>query len=131
MNQAAMQDFGKLVLRIALGALILLHGISKLKNGLGPIEGMVVAHGFPGFVAYGVLIGEVLAPLMLLFGFHARIGAVIVAVNMLFAFVLAHMGQLGQLNDQGGWALELQGMFLFTAIAIVLIGPGRYAINQR
>ena len=76
MNQAAMQDFGKLVLRVVLGALILLHGISKLKNGLGPIEGMVVAHGLPGFVAYGALVGEVLAPLMLLFGFYARIGAV-------------------------------------------------------
>jgi putative oxidoreductase len=131
MNQAAMQDFGKLVLRIALGALVLLHGISKLRNGLGPIEGMVVAHGLPSFVAYGVLVGEVLAPLMLLFGFYARLGAVIVVVNMLFAFALAHMGQLGQLNDQGGWALELQGMFLFTAVAIALVGPGRYAINQR
>ena len=131
MNQAAMQDFGKLVLRIALGALVLLHGISKLRNGLGPIEGMVVAHGLPGFVAYGALIGEVAAPLMLLFGFYARLGAVIVVVNMLFAFALAHMGQLGQLNDQGGWVLELQGMFLATAAAIALIGPGRYAINQR
>ena len=131
MNQAAMQDFGKLVLRIALGALILLHGISKLKTGLGPIEGMVVSYGLPAFFAYGALIGEVLAPLMLLFGFYARIGAIIVAINMLFAFGLAHMGQIGQLNDQGGWALELQGMFLFTAIAIALVGPGRYAINQR
>jgi putative oxidoreductase len=131
MNQAAMQDFGNLVLRIVLGALILLHGISKLKNGLGPIEGMVVGYGLPGFFAYGALVGEVLAPLMLLFGFYARIGAVIVVINMLFAFALAHMGQLGQLNDQGGWALELQGMFLFTAVAITLLGPGRYAINQR
>ena len=131
MNQAAMQDFGKLVLRIALGALILLHGISKLRNGLGPIEGMVVASGLPGFLAYGALVGEVLAPLMLLFGAYARIGAVIVAINMLFAFGLAHMGQLGQLNGEGGWALELQGMFLFTAVAIALLGPGRYAINQR
>ena len=131
MNQAAMQDLGKLVLRIALGALILLHGIAKLKNGLGPIEGMVAAHGLPSFFAYGVLVGEVLAPLMLLFGAYARIGALIVAVNMLFAFALAHMGQLGQLNDQGGWALELQGMFLSAAIAIALVGPGRYAINQR
>jgi len=131
MNQAAMQDFGKLVLRIALGALILLHGISKLRTGLGPIEGMVVSYGLPAFFAYGALIGEVLAPLMLLFGFYARIGAVIVAINMLFAFALAHMGQIGQLNGQGGWALELQGMFLFTAIAIALVGPGRYAINQR
>jgi len=131
MNQAAMQDFGKLVLRVVLGALILLHGISKLKNGLGPIEGMVVAHGLPGFIAYGALVGEVLAPLMLLFGFYARIGAVLIAINMLFAFAMVHMAQLGQLNEQGGWALELQGMFLFTAIAIALLGPGRYAINSR
>ena len=131
MNQAAMQDFGKLVLRLVLGALILLHGISKLKNGLGPIEGMVVAHGLPGFVAYGALVGEVVAPLMLLFGVYARIGAVLIAINMLFAFAMVHMAQLGQLNEQGGWALELQGMFLFTAIAIALLGPGRYAINSR
>src|SRR3546814_10877934 len=94
---------------------------SKLKTGLGPIEGMVVSYGLTGFFAYGALIGEVLAPLMLLFGFYARIGAIIVAINMLFAFGLAHMGQIGQPNDQGGWALELQGMFLFTATAIALI----------
>lgn len=131
MNQAAMHDFGRLVLRVALGVLVLLHGISKLRYGLGPIEGMVEAYGMPGFVAYGALIGEVLAPLMLIVGFHARIGAVIVAINMLFAFGMAHMSQLGQLNDQGGWALELQGMFLFTAVAIALLGPGRYSINQR
>ena len=131
MNQAAMQDLGKLVLRVALGLLILLHGISKLRHGLGPIEQMVVAHGLPGFVSYGVLVGEVLAPVLLLLGFHARVGALLVAVNMVFAFALAHMAQLGQLNDQGGWALELQGMYLASALALALIGPGRYAINQR
>ena len=131
MNQAATQDSGKLVLRVVLGALILLHGIAKLKNGLGPIEGMLVAQGLPAFLAYGSLVGEVVAPLMVLAGFHARIGAAVIAVNMLFAFGLAHMAQLGQLNEQGGWAMELQGMFLFSAIAIVLLGPGRYSINQR
>lgn len=131
MNQATMQDSGKLVLRVLLGALILLHGIAKLKNGLEPIEGMLAAHGLPAFLAYGALVGEVVAPLMVLTGFHARIGAAVIAINMLFAFGLAHMAQLGQLNEQGGWAMELQGMFLFTALAILLLGPGRYAINQR
>lgn len=131
MNQTAMQDSGKLVLRVVLGALILLHGIAKLKNGLGPIEGMLAAHGLPAFLAYGALVGEVVAPLMVLAGFHARIGAAVIAINMLFAFGLAHMAQLGQLNEQGGWAMELQGMFLFAALAILLLGPGRYAINQR
>ena len=131
MNRAAMDDLGRLVLRVALGALILLHGISKLRHGLGPIEGMVVAHGLPSFVAYGVLVGEVLAPIMLLLGAYARIGAVLIAINMLFAFGLAHMSQLSQLNDQGGWALELQGMYLAAAVALALLGPGRYAVNQR
>ena len=131
MNQAAMHDLGKLLLRLTLGVLVLLHGVAKLRGGMSGIEGMVEDAGLPGVLAYGVLVGEVLAPLMLVFGFHARIGAVLVAINMVVAIVLAHMGQLDQLNGQGGWALELQGMFLFTAIAIALIGPGRYAINQR
>ena len=131
MNQATLQDFGKLVLRIILGALILLHGISKLKSGLGPIEGMLVANGLPAFLAYAVLVGEVLAPLLLLFGFYARFGAVLIAINMLFAFGMVHMGQLGQLNAQGGWALELQGMYLAAAIAVALLGPGKYSVNQR
>ena len=130
MNQAAMQDFGRLLLRLVLGVLILLHGIAKLRGGMSGIEGMVVAQGLPGFLAYGVLVGEVLAPLMLIAGFHARIGAALVAINMLFAIALAHMGQLGQLNSTGGWALELQGMFLATAVVIALLGPGRYGINQ-
>lgn len=131
MNRAAMDDLGRLVLRVALGALILLHGISKLRNGLGPIEDMVTAHGMPSFVAYGVLVGEVVAPLMLLLGFYARIGGLLIAINMLFAIGLAHMSMLTQLNSEGGWALELQGMYLATALAITLLGPGRYAINQR
>jgi putative oxidoreductase len=131
MNQAAMHDAARLLMRIALGLLVLLHGVAKLRGGMSGIERLVEASGLPGVLAYGVLIGEVLAPLMVLLGFHARIGAALVAINMLFAIVLVHMGQLGQLNGEGGWALELQGMFLATAVAIMLLGPGRYGINER
>ena len=131
MNQSALHDSARLILRIALGVLVLLHGIAKLRGGMSGIEGMVVAHGLPGVLAYGVLVGEVLAPLMLIAGFHARIGGVLVAINMLFAIALAHMGELGRFNGAGGWALELQGMFLAVAVAIALLGPGRYGINQR
>ena len=124
-------DLGKLILRLALGVINLHHGIAKLRGGLGQITGLVEAHGLPGFVAYGALVGEVLAPLLVLAGFHARIGAALIAFNMLAAFALVHLGQLGQLNEQGGWALEVQGMYLATALAIALLGPGRYSVNGK
>ena len=131
MHQNAQSDIGKLILRLVLGVLVLLHGIAKLRGGVSPIEGMLAAHGLPTALAYGALIGEVLGPLLLISGFYARIGALLIAINMLFAFALAHLGQLGQLNEQGGWGLELQGMFLASALALALIGPGRFGINNR
>lgn len=131
MNDNARADLGKLVLRLALGILILLHGIAKLKGGLAGIVGMVEAQGLPGFVGYGVLVGEVLAPVLVILGLYARVGALLIACNMLVALALAHLGQLGQLNEQGGWALELQGMYLATAVAIALLGPGAYGIKRK
>lgn len=54
-----------------------------------------------------------------------------IAINMLFAIGLAHRNDIFSLGNSGGWALELQGMFLFTAIALALIGPGRFSINGK
>ncbi len=129
--QNNLDDIGKLVLRLTLGILIMLHGIAKLMHGIAPIEGMVTAIGMPGFVAYGAYAGEILGPLLLITGFYARLGAVLIALNMLFAFALAHTADLTSLTQTGGWALELQGMFLFTAIALALTGPGRISVNRR
>lgn len=126
-----MNDGGKLILRLALGLLVLLHGIAKLRHGIDPIIGMVGATGLPGWVAYGVYVGEVLAPLLVILGWYARIGAAIIGVNMLFAFALAHTDHLLELGASGGWALELQGMYLFTAVAVALLGPGHHGVNDR
>jgi putative oxidoreductase len=113
---------GKLLLRITLGVCILLHGVAKLQGGVDGIVQGVTAIGLPGFVAYGVYVGEVLAPLLLIIGWFARIGAALIAVNMIFAIAIAHAADLFKISEHGGWALELQGMFLMTAIALALIG---------
>lgn len=131
MNTNSQADLCKLILRVALGVLILLHGIAKLKGGVGGIEGMLAGQGLPRELAYGAYLGEVLGPLLLIVGYQTRFGAVLVAINMLFAIGLAHMGQLSQFTGQGGWALELQGMFLASAIAIAMMGPGRFSLNER
>jgi putative oxidoreductase len=131
MTYGLADDLGKLVLRIALGWLILMHGIHKLIHGVAGIEGMLEAAGLPGFLAYGVYVGEVIAPILLIIGWHARIGAALIALNMVVAVAVVHPRELFDVTAHGGWALELQGMFLFTAVALAFTGPGRISINQR
>ena len=123
----SLDDTGKLVLRVMLAGLLILHGISKLMNGIGPIEGMVTKAGLPAVLAYGVYIGEVVAPLFVLIGYFTRPAALVIAINMVVAVFLVHMGQLLELSKQGGWALELQGFFFGTALAIALLGAGRFS----
>jgi putative oxidoreductase len=125
------EDLGKLVLRLVLGILILLHGISKLRGGIGFITPLVTGLGLPPWVSYGVYVGEIVAPIMVILGFFSRFGAFIIFVNMLFAVVLMHRPDLLMLGKQGGWALELQGMFMFTALALTFMTPGHYAITRR
>lgn len=131
MTGTAMNDLGRLLLRLALGLLILFHGVSKLAGGpaMGFITSTVDKAGLPAFVAYGVYIGEVVAPVLLVLGLWTRAAALVVAINMLFAVALVHLPQLFTIAQTGGWALELQGMYFFTAIAIVLLGAGRYSVG--
>jgi len=124
-----MADTGKLLLRLALGLLIILHGISKVINGLAPILGAVEKAGLPQPVEYLVYVGEVLAPLLVIVGFWTRPAALVIAINMIFAVALVHTSQLFTLSKTGGWALELQGMYFFTAVAIALLGAGRYSLG--
>ncbi len=131
MSPTTLDDLGKLTLRLSIGILILFHGVAKLLNGIGPIEGMVVARGMPAFFAWAVFIGEVIAPLLLIIGLYTRLGALLILANMVVAIALAHSGQLFQLAGTGGWRLELQGLFLFGSLAVVLLGAGRFSLGGK
>jgi putative oxidoreductase len=123
------EDAGKLLLRAVLAILLLFHGFSKLMGGIAPIIGMVEKAGLPGAFAYLVYIGEVLAPLLILAGVFTRLGALVVAINMVVALLLAHTSQFFSINETGGWALELQGMYLAGALSVALLGAGRYSLG--
>jgi putative oxidoreductase len=122
---ARLEDFGKLLLRVALGALILLHGIAKIRTGIDPIIDAVMNAGLPPLVAYGVYLGEVVAPLFLIVGVWARAAALVVALNMAAAIGLMHAADIDQLSKSGGWAIELQALYLVAALAVALMGAGR------
>lgn len=122
-------DFGKLVLRLTLGVLLLLHGVHKILTGIDPIRGMIGAHGLPDYLAFGVYAGEVLAPLLIILGLFTRLGGVLVILNMIVAILLVHTGMLMGLNDQGGYLLETQALYLFGGLAVALLGAGRIAVT--
>nr|WP_321410511.1 DoxX family protein [uncultured Carboxylicivirga sp.] len=122
-------DLGILVLRLSVGLLMLLHGIAKLVHGLDFIKGMLSGIGFPSFIAYGVLVGEVIAPLAIIIGYRTRIASAIYAINCLVAIFMVHAGDLFSLNDHGGWGVELLGLYLFGAVALFFTGSGKYALS--
>ncbi len=125
------EAIAKLLLRLTVGILVLLHGTAKIINPemLEHIGQNLSDIGLPSLLAYAVYLGEVLGPLMIIFGYNTRTGALLVVINMIFAVILVHSHQLFQLTNHGGWALELQGLYLFGALTIALLGSGRYAIK--
>ncbi len=123
------EDLGKLVLRLTLGVLLLFHGTHKILTGIGPIRDMIGSHHLPDFLAYFVYLGEVAAPVLIIIGLLTRIGGLLVVINMIVAVLLAHTTMLTGTNDQGGYLLELQAFYLFSGLAVALLGAGRFSIG--
>jgi putative oxidoreductase len=123
-------DIGKLILRVSVALLLLLHGIGKMTHGVAWIQGLLASKGLPEFIAFGVFFGEVLGPLMMIAGWRTRIGAALVAFNMLMAVLLAQSGAIFAVNQHGAWKIELPMLFCFGALAVVFLGAGKYSLSK-
>jgi putative oxidoreductase len=120
------QHPGVLLLRFTVAVLMLFHGAAKLMRGLGPIEGMLENVGLPPWVAFGVIVGEVIAPLLVIAGVWVRWAALLIVVNMLFAIGLAHLGDLFVLTPSGAYRLEAQMFFLLCSLSIAWLADGSF-----
>ena len=125
------EDLGKLLLRVALGGIVLFHGVFKLTHGVEWIRQPLAGLGLPGFLAYGTYVAEVLAPVLLIVGWKARLAALAIGFDMLMAVVLVLRPKLLTVNrGGGGWGIELEGLILLVAVAVFLVGSGRYRIGR-
>lgn len=123
-------DLGKLLLRLAVGGLMLFHGLHKLFDGVGFISGLLVEKGLPGFIAYGVLIGEVVAPILIIVGLFTRPAALVLAFTMIVAWLMVGMGKTFALDAVGAWAIESLVYFFIGSLAVAFLGAGRYAVGK-
>jgi len=130
-RSAAKDDLGRLLLRLAVGGLMLFHGLHKLFHGVDGISGMLVAKGLPGFIAYGVLVGEVIAPCLIILGIMTRPCALVLALTMVVAWLMVGTGQTFALDAVGAWAIESLVFYFVAALAIACLGAGRYALGSQ
>jgi len=110
------------MLSLGLGILMLFHGVDKLSNGVDHIVTMLNNVGIPyaKYVVYGVYIGEVVAPLLLIFGQYVRVSGSIIAFNMMVAIVLAHRNDIFTLGKHGAWSIEVPLLYLIIALSLAL-----------
>jgi putative oxidoreductase len=124
------KDTGLLLQRLSIGILILCHGIANLNSNYHFIKTLLKGIGLPNFIAYAVFIGEIIAPLLIIIGWRAKLASLIIACNMFIAIVLAHGSEVFTLNQYGGWAIELQSLYGFGALTIFFLGAGKYALSH-
>tara|TARA_R110002126_G_scaffold7508_17_gene36828 strand:+ start:1810 stop:2208 length:399 start_codon:yes stop_codon:yes gene_type:complete len=122
-------NLGLLLIRFSVGALMLLHGIAKIGH-TSFIEGMLADKGLPTALAYGVYVTEIVAPLLIFIGFRTRLAAVAYVFGILFIIFLVHSQEVFTLNKNGGWAIELLGLYLFGALALFFTGGGKYSVSS-
>ncbi|EGN0894867.1 DoxX family protein [Escherichia coli] len=124
-------DTGLLLLRLTFGILMLFHGVAKIEHGVNWIVSILQAVGLPGFIAYGVYIGEVVAPVLIILGIFTRPAALIYALTLLVATLLVGAGKFFTLTEVGAWGLENEMLYFMGGIVIMLLGAGRYSVSTR
>ncbi|QBI52257.1 DoxX family protein [Streptomonospora litoralis] len=128
-SDAVLTDAVFLVVRICIGAVFIAHGWDKVVNqGVAQVAPGLGEMGIPlpelsaVFLAYGELIGGALV----LLGLVTRVGAAVLAVNMVGAWVFVHSGA-GLMQQNGGF----EYVMVLAAINLLLIahGPGRFSVD--
>lgn len=123
-------DIGKMILRFTVGGIMLFHGVWKLAHGIGWLPPVLQMHGLPGFLAYGVFVAEVIAPLMLFAGWLTRLAALSIVIDMIMALLLVLHNQVFTVKPGGGgWAIEIEAFFLLGALVLFFTGAGKYSVS--
>lgn len=118
-------DYGKLVLRLLFGGMMLVHGIPKLQKlfagapfefpdplGVGALATLVIA-----------VIAEVVCAILIIVGWKTRWATLPLIVTMMVAAFVQHGGD-------GFGQMEKALLYLAGYIAIGFLGAGRYSIDR-
>ena len=121
--------YGAFTLRAALGIMFIAHAYLKIAVFTVPgFAGFLGQVGFPGFLAWPIILAELIGGLAILTGFYARIVSVAL-LPVLLGALLVHAPNGWVFNaPNGGW--EYPAFLALAAVAHTLIGDGAFAVRS-
>lgn len=131
-------SFGPLIARLALGCVMLPHGLQKTLGCFG-------GHGFAGTMQFftGVMhipaafallaiLAEAAGALGLIFGLLSRVAAFGIASNMLVAITMVHSQNgffMNWMGSQKGEGIEYHILAIGLALVVIVQGAGKASID--
>lgn len=130
-------DIGAFIARLALGLVILPHGLQQLLGLFGGagFSGTVeffVSSGLPAFVAILIIIGESFGALGLILGFLSRLAALGITIIMLGAIVTVHLQNGFFMNWDGskaGEGFEFHLLAIGLGLIVLIKGGGIWSVD--
>lgn len=127
------KDFALLPVRLSLGSIFIAHGGQILfglwgGKGLREFAGSLAGLGLNPPILWAILAGggQFFGALMVLFGFYARLGALLISTIMVVAIITVH-GPHGFFLENHGY--EYNVALLGLSLCILFAGPGRMSMK--
>ena len=84
-----MLNFIDLIGRVFISSVFLLSGYNKIFN-FDATVGWMEGFGVPGFLLWPTIVLEILLPLLIIIGYHAKISAILLAIFSLTTAIIFH-----------------------------------------
>ena len=121
-------DVAPLVLRLAVGAVFIVHGYLKVVD-VAAFGGMLTSLSvpLPAFFAWVVTIVELGGGVLLVLGLLTHWASKLLAIDMFVAMLLVH-AKNGFLMSNNG--IEFTLVLFAAAVALMITGAGKWSVNQ-
>ncbi len=125
MKNSLLASVGLAILRIGASAMMLTHGFpkfQKLISGDFQFANPIGIGESPSL--FLTVIGEFIAPIMIIVGYKTRIAAIPTILTMFVAAFIVH-------REDAFGQKELALLYALVFIAVFLLGPGKYSVDKR
>lgn len=123
-----LQPLGLLMLRLALGTVMIAHGYGKIFGGMHQFMSMLPHLGIPPWMGYLTAAAEFGGGILLVVGFLTRLAALAIVIDMMVAIFKVHLHN-GLMGSKGGPGFEFPMVCAAIAFSLIWSGAGPIAMD--